>query len=98
MIEVEGDGIAFSVDMVKELVSLTKGQEVIVSLTKSKPEFTERDFCARGYVFHERNVNGRFVTLISLFGLLVKVNSSEGLLQKGVFAMLDHVYLCIKVK
>lgn len=90
------DNIKINVDMPKEINIFKDNQNVQFILSKNKPQYTKEDFCAHGYVVTEKTNNSEIVTLISLFGLLIRISSLSGLVKSGNFSIMDHVYVCIK--
>ncbi|MGC9104844.1 MAG: DNA-directed RNA polymerase subunit G [Thermoprotei archaeon] len=85
-----------TVDVVEEIDLFNEGDNVTFLVSREKPSFTNRDFCAHGYLFYEKKNGEGFVSLISLYGLLVRIQSSDGIISKGTLNMMDHVYVCIK--
>ena len=90
--------VIIETDMVEELNLFKEGDSVRVEISREKPTYTEKDFCAHGYLFYERpQEDGTILDQISLFGLIVKISfKNGGLIKDNVFKMMDHVYYCIK--
>ncbi|AHC51050.1 DNA-directed RNA polymerase subunit G [Sulfolobus acidocaldarius SUSAZ] len=86
-------------DITKELSIFSKDEEVTFIISREKPEYSEKDFCAHGYLFLERQQDdGSFIDEISLYGLIVKILSKNGLINSKLFKMMDHIYYCVKKK
>jgi len=93
----EAKSAFISFDVPTQLNSFRSDQELLISITRERPSFGERDYCCRGYLFSEKRKEQGFLTLISSFGLLIWVRTEEGLLNTGVFQIMDQVYFCAKV-
>ncbi|MCG2884070.1 MAG: DNA-directed RNA polymerase subunit G [Sulfolobales archaeon] len=85
-----------TVDLVQEIDVFDEGNDVAFVVSRDKPNYTPNDFCAHGYLFYEKKSDNAFVSLISLYGLLVKIVSNSGIISSGILNMMDHVYVCIK--
>ncbi|MFP3259423.1 MAG: DNA-directed RNA polymerase subunit G [Sulfolobus sp.] len=84
-------------DIVDVINIFNKGDKVKLIISKQRPEYSNRDFCAHGYLFYEKKQeNNKVLDQISLFGLIVKIYSDQGLIQLKIFNMMDHVYYCVK--
>jgi|BEDMetMinimDraft_2_1075160.scaffolds.fasta_scaffold00552_2 DNA-directed RNA polymerase subunit G len=94
--KIEGDGVDMEMDVLREYDVIPLNSEVEVELSKERPNFTENDFCAHGHLFLEKEMEGRKATLLSLYGLVVKFWTTDGLIKSGKFSMMDHVYLCVR--
>ncbi|BBD71981.1 hypothetical protein HS1genome_0370 [Sulfodiicoccus acidiphilus] len=93
---VESQGTTVELDVLREFDLFREGSKVVVELSKSRPDFSAEDFCAHGYLFSEKENNGKRVTLLSLYGLIVRFTTDDGLISSGKFSMMDHVYLCVR--
>ncbi|BCU70592.1 DNA-directed RNA polymerase subunit G [Stygiolobus caldivivus] len=92
------DNILIESDIVEEINLFREGENVRVEISREKPSYTEKDFCAHGYLFYEKTQeDGSTLDQISLYGLIVKISSKgKGLIMDNMFKMMDHVYYCIK--
>lgn len=90
--------LKLNLDIVKEIDIFNVNDKVRLIISREKPEYTSNDFCAHGYIFYEKRQDNdsKYVSLISLYGLIVKIISDEGLIKKGTLNMMDHVYLCLR--
>ncbi|QGR18876.1 DNA-directed RNA polymerase subunit G [Stygiolobus azoricus] len=90
--------IVIETDIVEEINLFKEGEKVTVEISIEKPSYTEKDFCAHGYLFYEKlQDDGTILDQISLYGLIVKISSKNlGLIKENLFKMMDHVYYCIK--
>lgn len=86
-----------NIDIPKEINIFQDNEIIKFVISKEKPQYTSNDFCAHGYVVTEKDYgNNNILTIISLFGLLVRVTSPTGLVKQGKLSVMDHIYLCIK--
>jgi DNA-directed RNA polymerase subunit G len=90
------NGYLIEMDIPNEINMFNEGEVVNFILDTEKPNYSPKDFCAHGYLFYERKDKEEYINLISLYGLLVKIISKEGLINSKKFKMMDHVYLCVK--
>ncbi|WP_238024716.1 DNA-directed RNA polymerase subunit G [Metallosphaera javensis (ex Hofmann et al. 2022)] len=87
----------FNLDMISSLNMFNDGESVNIVLSKERPDFTERDFCAHGYVVTQKKKNeGAYVTIISFFGPLLRISSKDDFLKRAGLNVMDHVYFCVK--
>lgn len=84
------------VDIPNEVMIFKNGEEVKLIISRERPEYSNRDFCAHGYIFYEKKDKEDYISLISLYGLLVKITTKEGLISSKKFNMMDHIYFCLK--
>ncbi len=89
--------LSLNLDIVKEIDIFDINEKVRLIISRNKPEYTSNDFCAHGYLFYEKmQQDNVYVSLISIYGLIAKITSNEGIIRKGILNMMDHVYLCIR--
>ncbi|MEM1622032.1 MAG: DNA-directed RNA polymerase subunit G, partial [Metallosphaera sp.] len=87
----------FNLDMISSLNMFKDGENVNVILSKERPDFTEKDFCAHGYVVTQKKKgDGTFVTIISFFGPLLRISSKDDFLKRAGLNVMDHVYFCVR--
>jgi len=94
VIKLDCGKIKIDVDMISQINVFTANQQVKFIISKNKPEFTNNDFCAHGYVVTEKHQES-YVTIISLFGPLIRIVSDESFCNKYNISIMDHVYVCI---
>jgi DNA-directed RNA polymerase subunit G len=85
-------------DMIENINTFNKKEKVTMTLSKNRPEFGPNDFCGHGYVVTQKRSENSLTTIISLFGLLVKVNEepNSNILDDLKMSLMDHVYFCVK--
>ncbi|AWS00608.1 DNA-directed RNA polymerase subunit G [Metallosphaera hakonensis] len=93
---IKGKNLEMILDVISSLNVFNEGEEVRVILSREKPEFTEKDFCAHGYVVTEKKKGDNFVSIISFFGPLLRIVSADGFLQRVGLKSMDHVYFCVR--
>ena len=80
-----------------DVINVFKQEESVkMIISKEKPIYTSNDFCAHGYLFYEKKEGEKVLDQISLYGLIVKIYSNNGLINSKIFNMMDHVYFCVR--
>jgi len=95
LINLECEDLKVGVDMISSINVFSPGEKVKLVIAKSKPEFGERDFCGHGYVVTEKRQSNKYVTLISIFGPLIRIESENSFLSSNNLSIMDHVYVCL---
>ncbi|BDC19285.1 DNA-directed RNA polymerase subunit G [Acidianus sp. HS-5] len=97
VVNIKCQDININLDVTSEINIFNNNEKVNVIISRSKPIFTSNDFCGHGYIVTEKvDQNAKtYITIISLFGLLVKIESNSSFLNKYGFNVMDHVYFCI---
>ena len=83
-------------DIVDTINIFNSEDNVKMIISRDKPSYTSKDFCAHGYLFYEKKEGDRILDQISLYGLIVKIYSDNGLINSKIFNMMDHVYFCVR--
>lgn len=87
-------------DILENINIFKEKDKVKVFISNTKPSYTKDDFCAHGYVVTElkdgSSEQQKFSTIISLFGLLVKIMGKESFLKTYGLNVMDHVYFCVR--
>ncbi|MEM0374543.1 MAG: DNA-directed RNA polymerase subunit G [Sulfolobaceae archaeon] len=96
IVKISCNNLNAEVDIPDELLIFKENENIKFLVVKDKPQYTNKDFCAHGYLFYERKDKDEYISLISLYGLIVKITTKEGLIASKKFNMMDHVYLCLK--
>jgi hypothetical protein len=79
-------------DALSELLRLNTGDEVVITVSKEKPNYTKGvDYVAWGYVVGLRSGDGVGKVIISLWGYVVILESANTELLK-LFNYMDRVY------
>jgi DNA-directed RNA polymerase subunit G len=94
VIKLDCGKIKADVDMISQINIFGQNQQVKFIISKNKPEFTENDFCAHGYLVTEKHQEN-YITIISLFGPLIRIVSNESFCNEYNLNIMDHVYVCI---
>lgn len=94
VIKLDCEKIKVDVDMISQINVFASNQQVKFIISKNKPEFTNNDFCAHGYIVTEKQQEN-YVTIISLFGPLIRIISNESFCKEYNLNIMDHVYVCI---
>ena len=100
ILDVKNDNARVKMDIMKNLLMLGEGSEVLVSVSREKPKYREgEDFVAWGYVISKRRAaegvgEGKTINklLISLWGFLLVVESGLNEILNA-FSQMDKVYL-----
>lgn len=101
----ECGGLKVTMDLVKELLIFSEGDEIEFLLSRDKPEFEEgKDLVIWGYVMTkkrkpiDKGKEGGFLNklLVSLWGYLLVLESTKEILDS--FSVMDKVYLKISKK
>jgi DNA-directed RNA polymerase subunit G len=85
-------------DIVNDINTFTQKEKVNVVLSKIRPEFGPEDFCGHGYIVTQKKNESGLVTIISIFGLLVKIidKDDNNLVKDTNLNIMDHIYFCVK--
>ena len=101
----ECSGLKVTMDLVKELLIFSEGDEIEFLLSRDRPEFEEgKDLVIWGYVMTkkrkpiDKGKEGGFLNklLVSLWGYLLVLESTKEILDS--FSVMDKVYLKISKK
>ena len=100
ILDVKNDNARVKMDIMKNLLMLGEGSEVLVSVSRKKPKYREgEDFVAWGYVISKRRATegvgeGKTINklLISLWGFLLVIESGLNEILNA-FSQMDKVYL-----
>jgi len=101
----ECGGLKVTMDLVKELLIFSEGDEIEFLLSRDRPEFEEgKDLVIWGYVMTkkrkpiDKGKEGGFLNklLVSLWGYLLVLESTKEILDS--FSVMDKVYLKISKK
>ncbi len=97
VVNIKCQDININLDVTSEINIFNNNEKVNVIISRSKPSFTQNDFCGHGYIVTEKvDQNSKtYATIISLFGLLVKIESNSSFLNKYGFNIMDHIYFCV---
>lgn len=99
VVNIKCQDININLDVTSEINIFNNNEKVNVIISRSKPSFTQNDFCGHGYIVTEKekvNQNKKtYITILSLFGLLVKIESDSSFLNKYGFNIMDHIYFCV---
>ncbi|ACP48089.1 DNA-directed RNA polymerase, subunit G (RpoG) [Sulfolobus islandicus Y.N.15.51] len=91
-----------SFDIIDNINIFSQKEKVKAIISKNRLSYTNDDFCGHGYIVTElkdssSNNGNRYTTIISLFGLLVKIISNkESFLKTHQLNVMDHIYFCVK--
>ncbi|MEM0071472.1 MAG: DNA-directed RNA polymerase subunit G [Metallosphaera sp.] len=97
VISIKCKDIDITLDMISSINMFEQGEKVNLTISKERPEFSERDFCAHGYVVTEKKKKDEsYTTIISFFGPLLRISSNESFIEKKGLKIMDHIYFCIK--
>ncbi len=95
VIKLECGDLKVNVDIISSINIFSPGEKVKLVVSASKPQFTERDFCGHGYIVTEKKQAEKYITIISIFGPLVRIESDNSFLSSSKLNIMDHVYVCI---
>ncbi|BDB97173.1 hypothetical protein SACC_01900 [Saccharolobus caldissimus] len=99
IVKLSCDNININFDIVENINIFNEKDKVRVIISRTKPSYTNKDFCGHGYIVTElkdTTPDGKYNLIISLFGLLVKISNKESLLKTFGLNVMDHVYFCVK--
>ena len=84
-------------DLHKSVTIVQKGDEVKITISKTLPTYEEgKDFLAKGFVITKREAeNERFKILISLWGFLVVIETSDQEIVNN-FNYMDEIFFLMK--
>ncbi|EZQ03038.1 DNA-directed RNA polymerase subunit G [Candidatus Acidianus copahuensis] len=90
------NGRKITMDIVNQINIFSKNNKYDIIISKNKPEFTQKDFCGHGYIVTQKSTEGKYVTIISLYGLLIRIESDKNFLEEKNLTITDHIYFCAK--
>lgn len=102
MVNMSCNGFNVSFDIIDSINIFSQKEKVKVIISKNRPSYSHDDFCGHGYIVTELkdsslNNGNKYTTIISLYGLLVKIISNkESFLRTSQLNIMDHVYFCVK--
>lgn len=98
VVKIKTDELTISVDVTNQINIFNLNEKYNIIISKNRPRFTQNDFCGHGYIVTEKRTQENYVTLISLYGLIIRIESKYSFIKKFGFNIMDHVYFCaIKV-
>jgi len=96
IVKMNCDNYYVEFDIIDTINIFKQEENVKMIISREKPTFTSNDFCAHGYLFYEKKEGEKVLDQISLYGLMVKIYSNNGLIGDKIFNMMDQVYYCVK--
>ncbi|ARM75886.1 DNA-directed RNA polymerase subunit G [Acidianus manzaensis] len=94
IVKINTDNINISLDVTRQINIFNKDEKVTIIISRTRPNFTDNDFCGQGYIVTEKKSDHGYVTIISLYGLIVRIESQQSFINKYGFNIMDHVYFC----
>lgn len=85
-------------DIIESINNFKPNEKVKVVISKNRPEFEAEDFCGHGYIVTQKRNDEFVTTIISLFGLLIKIieDKNSNFMQKSNLNIMDHIYFCVR--
>lgn len=94
IVKIMTNDVTISLDVTKQINIFNVNEKYNIIISKNKPEFTQNDFCGHGYIVTEKKLQDSYVTIVSLYGLLIRIESKYSFIKKYGFNVMDHVYFC----
>ncbi|AWR97246.1 DNA-directed RNA polymerase subunit G [Acidianus sulfidivorans JP7] len=94
VVNIHTEDANITIDVVKQINIFNINEKYQIIISKTKPNFSDNDFCGHGYIVTEKKDKDKYITIVSLYGLIVRIESKESFLNKFGFNIMDHIYFC----
>ncbi|BBG24452.1 DNA-directed RNA polymerase subunit G [Sulfuracidifex tepidarius] len=98
VVELSCDNKKILFDIIESINNFKPDEKVKAIISKNRPEFGAEDFCGHGYIVTQKKNEESLITIISLFGLLIKVieDKNSNFMKKVNLNIMDHIYFCVR--